>query len=177
MLLTLTSLSGFYGISNFMFIKNNKYLLKHDNFLSLRGKKSLGQITIEKNSILYKINYVKDNNFTLYKINYAKNNNFTLNNKILTYQTKKFDSTEECKNFCISNNLNFDNSIYNKIVIDDQNTDNVWMLQYSDKYTIMNKMSNDEFKSQIIKTNQLPLNKLNIILFIVLLIIYYESNK
>jgi hypothetical protein len=163
MLLTLTSLSGLYGISNMIFIRNNKNLLKSGKFLSLRGKKSLGQIELSKNSKLYIINYVKDDNFTL-------------NNKILTYQTKKFDTTEDCKNFCLNSNLNFDNSIYNKIVIDDQNPDNIWLLQFSEKYTIMNKMSYNDFKKQIIKTNQLPLNKLNIVLFMVLLVIYYESN-
>ena len=163
MLLTLASISGLYGISNQILMKKNKNLLKSDVFLSLRGKKSIGQITISKNSILYKINYIKDNNFTV-------------NNKILTYETQKFNSTEECKNFCINNKLEFDNSIYNKIVIDDPSSENIWLLRYSDKYTIMKKMSCNDFKNQIIKTNQLPFNKLNIILLVILIIMCYESN-
>lgn len=163
MLLTLASLSGLYHFSNLIFIKRNKHLLKNNIFLSLKGKKSLGQITMSKNDISYKINYIKDNNFTI-------------NNKILTYQTQKFSGTEECKNFCINNNLKFDYLIYDKIVIDDPNPDNIWILRYSEKYTIIRKMSVDDFKNQIIKTNKLPLNKLNIILFMILLIIYYESN-
>ena len=41
----------------------------------------------------------------------------------------------------------------------------------------MRNISIDSFKNEIVKTNQLPFNKLNFILFISLLVIYYESNN
>lgn len=168
MLPTLISLSGFYGISNMILVKRNKNLLKNNIFLSLKGRKTLDQITIIKDSIPYRINYIKSDKLSI--------NNFLLVDEDKTYQTTKFNTTEECKNFCMNNNLVFDNSIYEKIVIDDKNLDNIWVLRHSEKYTIMKKMNSDDFKNHILKTNQLPLNKLNIILFMILIIIYYESN-
>jgi len=162
MLLTLTSLSGLYSISNMILIKNNKNLLKNNKFLSLRGEKTLGEITISKDSILYKVNYIK-------------NDDFLINDNILNCQFDKFNTVDECKHFCIENKLEFENNFYNKIVIDDLNN-NIWVLCKDKKYTIVKKMTYNDFKNQIIKTNQLPFNKLNMILFLILLIIYNESN-
>jgi hypothetical protein len=161
MLVTLTSLSAGYSILNkFLKIRNKNLLNNNNEFLTLRGKKNIKQTTVFKDEISYKINYITDNDFE---------------DSLLVSQTKKFVSTDECKNYCDSNNLEFDNHNYNKIFIDDPNYDNVWILINSRKYTIIRKMSYNEFKSQIIKTHQLPLNKLNGLLFLILMIMCYES--
>lgn len=166
MLLTLTSLSGFYCFANTMLVKRNKNLLKYNLFLSIRGKKSLGQITIIKDFIPHHINYIRSNQLSIEK--------FSSVDEI--YHIQNFNTTEECKNFCINKNLKFDYSFYNKVFIDEKNTENIWIIYNSNEYTIVRNMSTENFKNQIIKNNQLPFNRFNIILFIVLLVICYESN-
>jgi len=164
MLLTLVSLSGLYGISNMIFVRRNKTLLQYNKFLSLRGKKVLSQHTSVKESVPYRFNYIKSDKLSNDKLND-------------NYQIQKFDSTDECKNFCIDRNLKFDYTIYNQIVIDDENSSNVWILYNNSKeYTIIRNISLESFKKEIINRNRLPFSKLNLILFMVLMIIFYESN-
>ena len=160
MLLTLVSLSGLYGISNMIFVRRNKNLLQYNKFLSLRGRKTINQFNYEN---CHKINYIKSDK---------------LSNDRLTdiYQIQNFNNTDDCKNFCIDRNLKFDNSIYNQIVIDSESPKNIWILHDSKEYTVMRNMSLESFKNQIIKTNRLPFSRLNIILFMILTIIFYESN-
>lgn len=165
MLPTLISLSGLYQFSNMILVKRNKNLLKNNIFISLKGRKTLDQITVVEDSVPYRINYIKSDQISNLLVDGDK-----------IFQTTKFNTTEECKNYCMDNNLVFDNSIYEKIVIEDKNPDNIWILRHYEKYTIVKKMNCDDFKNYILKTNQLPLNKLNIILFMILVIIYYESN-
>lgn len=165
MLLTLTSLSGLYCLTNMMFVKRNRTLLKNNMFFSIRCKNFLEETTILNDSISYKINHIKSDKLSIDKY-FAG-----------SYRIQKFNTVEECKTFCTNNsNLKFDYSCYNNIVIDDENCKNIWVIYNYHQYAIIKPMPIDTFKSQIIKNNQLPFNKLNIVLFIALLVIYYESH-
>jgi len=164
MLLTLASLSGSYCIANQIFVRRNKNLLQYNEFLSLRGRKTITHFNYENS---HKINY----------INYIRSNKLSNDRLTDIYKIQNFNNPDECKNFCIDKNLKFDNTIYNQLVIDDENSSNVWILYNNSKeYTIIRNMSLESFKKEIINTNRLPFSKLNIILFMVLMIIFYESN-
>lgn len=164
MLLTLTSLSGAYCIANTIFIRRNMNLLKQNMFMTLHGTREFKSVDIRKEDTIYKLNWIEDKECMLYKQDFLN----------CPYKLKYFDNVDDCKQFCLETKIKFNHASFNKIKIEKLyytgDSDNICMLTNGDEYTIVGKMTDKEFKKYLVKNNQLPFNKLNMLLFIALII-------
>lgn len=142
MLKSFACLSGLYGIANWIFVKRNKKFVNQNIIVTLRGKREIN-INRINTSNGHNIYWLDDKECMLHNYRFCIFDDYYVSNndKILL---KDFDSVDDCKQFCIEQNLNFDRNSYEIIKIEslDRSNDNrIWILYGNGKYTVITKIS------------------------------------
>lgn len=163
MLISAICLSGMYSTANIFLVAKNIQLVKQNLIMTLNGKRELKKTHIIRDDHEnYIIRWIDDKHC----MKYGNGANI-----------QHFYDIEGCKNYCIENKMIFDKDNYNKAKIEDNVTSKIWMLYNGNRYTILSRMNESEFKKLMIKNNQLPFSKINFILFIGLVGVYVYLNK
>lgn len=196
MIKIITGLAGSYYFTNFAIFLKNLQTIDKGLIFNIKGKHNIqlhncnGNILSyldDKKCLLsgYNIKWIDLTEYVfmkkedVWKTSTLAPDYYQLIGNADKYRIKRFDSPDDCKDFVLKNNLNYDKNNHDRVNIDSKR-EGVFIIHNDQIYTIMCRLLYREFNKHLVKTNQLPFNQLAIILFLGLVVYqtcYYHMNE